>query len=147
MNDRSIYSPIMLSHITLIIPCVIWIIYSNAPNQMFQILDRCMSIGLTIAIMSSLIYHYHQEKIMIYSETYITLFSTIMLNIYMYLYGVNVSDILIGIILLMILGFMLCVSRVNDNYEKIHHICHYISGVYVMYCVYFILRQQKLQTK
>lgn len=133
MKHRKLSSNMVASHIAIIIPCLVWSI-----NHKHRKYDKIMAIFMAISVISSIIYHYYYESAMVYAETYFEYIGTIILNLYMYYNGVHTTDILFGLIFLLVLNTQL--NSCNSlNYEVEHPICHYIAGMYVSYCTYNIL--------
>ena len=72
--------------------------------------------------------------------------SITLLNLYMIYRGVSYMYIGIGLLIVALLKIVLeCVAISNGNelFETYHPLCHYIAGIYVIYCVYFIKKSFK----
>ena len=151
IKHRHLNSHMIWSHIFIIAPCLWWIFGYNYGNLWSHIFDKIMAIILTLCITLSVIYHYYYEAVLCHIEEYTNVFGVIFLNIYMYYRGVPKKILAIGFIVLAILEYWVYSNAKYydlENYEKNHAYAHYIGGLYVFFCVYFIEQsfiKQKLQ--
>ena len=139
---RSLDSPMLLSHIALIIPCVWWLFGKNRGDYFSHVIDKFMASMLTVAIVLSYLYHFYYESVLYFAEETYMYFAVLILNAYLIYRGVSGYVIAAGILMLLLLKYSVdfCQrTRVGQSaYEILHPYCHYIGGFYVLYCVYFI---------
>ena len=139
-KHRHITSHMLLSHFFILIPCIWWIFGYNKGDYLSHCIDKLMAVVLTSAIIISSIYHYYYEAVLCNFEYNTMIFGIIILNFYMIYRGVDYMYILFGLFILLILRYMVnTISECSNNiYELYHPYCHYVAGLYVAYCVYFI---------
>lgn len=139
---RPLFSHMILSHLFIVFPALWWIFGPNAGSFESHVVDKLLSVTLTIAILISLIYHYYYECVLCNVEEPIMQVGLIVLNIYMLYRGVPYVYIAAGLIFLIILQIMVTAFTYTNNpdeiYELYHPFCHYMAGIYIAYCVYFI---------
>ena len=138
---RSIFSHMILSHIAIIIPCIWWLLGPNKGDYYSVAIDKFMAITLTIIISFSVIYHYYYECVICNLEEIAAIIGIIILNLYMIYRGVLYLYIGLGFIIVLLLKILINYVSIGKNinlYEDYHAYCHYIAGIYVAYCVYFI---------
>ena len=141
IKHRPISSHMVLSHFLLIIPCIWWLFGPNNGDYYSVLFDKFMAGVLTLCISTSIIYHYYYECVICYAEQFINTIGAIILNLYMIYRGVSYMYIGIGLLIVALLKIVLeCAAIANGNglFETYHPLCHYIAGIYVIYCVYFI---------
>ncbi len=141
LTCRNISSHMVVSHVAIIIPCIWWLFGYNSGTYTSHCIDKLMAVTLTASIMITTTYHYYYECVFHSIEANVLVVNTIMLNIYMYYRGVYYQYILYGFCILYCL--QIAIQKVEKekgitNYEIYHPYCHYIAGLYVMYCVYLI---------
>lgn len=141
LTCRNISSHMVVSHIAIIIPCIWWLFGYNSGTYTSHCIDKLMAVTLTASIMITTTYHYYYECVFHSIEAKSLIINTIVLNIYMFYRGVQYIYIIFGFGIL----YMLQVTIQNVEkeiciikYEQYHPYCHYIAGLYVMYCVYLI---------
>ena len=141
-KHRNVFSHMIMSHVFMILPCIYWVFYNFASSNAEQILDKWMSIIMTSSILLSIIYHYYYERVLCNVECSWSIFAVLFLNVYMFMKNVDIYTIASGVIILFALQKYLdfCQSGDNDFYEINHPRCHYIGGLYVMFCVYNLQR-------
>tara|TARA_B100000886_G_scaffold197316_1_gene136012 strand:+ start:10725 stop:11216 length:492 start_codon:yes stop_codon:yes gene_type:complete len=140
-KHRDFTSHMMLSHFFILLPSLWWLFGYNKGNYVSHCVDKIMAIVLASSIIISSIYHYYYECVLCNFEYRTMLFNTLLLNIYMVYRGVKYFYIFLGFFILLFLKLMVDVIYYNnetDFYESYHPYCHYVAGIYVAYCVYFI---------
>ena len=139
-KHRDIKSHMLLSHFFILIPCMWWIFGYNKGDYLSHSIDKLMAIVLTLTIIMSFIYHYYYECILCNIEYNTMIFGVIILNLYMIYRGVQNMYIFFGFFILLILTYMVNIISIATKsiYEMYHPYCHYVAGIYVAYCVYFI---------
>ena len=137
-EHRELFSHMVVSHVFMTLPCIYWLFYNFAITTDEQILDKFMAIIMTSSVLMSIIYHYYYERILCNIECNWSIYSTIFLNIYMFMKNVDNLAIAQGWLILIVLSKYLDFSFSADNncYETHHPFCHYIAGLYVAHCVY-----------
>lgn len=142
LDHRNICCHMMLSHVSLLIPCFWWIFGYNHGTHISHIFDKFLAIALASALIFTTTYHYYYECVFYYLEEQVMIFAIVFLNIYMVYRGVPYKYIGFGFLIILVLRA--CILKAgketmdNENYEIYHPFCHYIGGIYVLYCVYFI---------
>jgi hypothetical protein len=138
---RSIFSHMILSHIAIIIPCIWWLLGPNKGDYYSVAIDKFMAITLTICISFSVIYHYYYECVICNLEEIASIIGVVILNLYMIYRGISYLYIGLGFVIILLLKILInyvAMGKNNNLYEDFHAYCHYIAGIYVTYCVYFI---------
>lgn len=141
-KHRELTSHMIWSHILLIFASLWWVFGKNNGPFLSHCFDKFMAIILTISILMSLIFHYYYEKVLTNMERPAQILGIIVLNLYLIYRGVSYYIILFGIAILLFLEYTVTKYTYEEDktFEKYHPYCHYISGFYVFYCVYFIQR-------
>lgn len=140
-ETRNISEHMIWSHIFLILPCIYWVFMSNHGPWISHVFDKIMSVTLTISITLSILFHYYYEEILCDVEYQANILGIVLLNIYMIYRQVPWIAIVFGFCIVFALGCNVeqCSKQVDKCFfETYHPFCHYIAGVYVAYCVYFI---------
>ena len=141
LKYRSLFSHMILSHIAIIIPCIWWLLGPNKGDYYSVVIDKFIAITLTIIISFSVIYHYYYECVICNLEEIAAIIGIIILNLYMIYRGVLYLYIGLGFIIVLLLKILINYVSIGKNinlYEDYHAYCHYVAGIYVTYCVYFI---------
>jgi hypothetical protein len=127
------------SHVTMALPCAWWVFTEFSSTYNEQLMDRIMAIIMTVAVALSVLYHLYHERVLCDAEKTYLLGATALLNVYMWVKGISVLSIAMGLPLLGVLQHVLTTSRASKRvYDERHHLCHHISGVYIAYCVFLI---------
>lgn len=145
-NHRDISSHMITSHLVILLPCLWWLFGYNKGDYVSHCIDKIMAAVLTSAIIISSIYHYYYECVLCNFEYRSMIVNIILLNLYMIYRGVKYIFIILGFIILYLLNLSINaihITQDDDIYEYYHPFCHYIAGIYVLYCVYFIERSFK----
>ena len=144
IKSRDLTDKMITSHISMIIPCIWWV-YTEFNHEYYdQLLDRFMAMIMVLAISFSITYHAYYECILRPFECRYVTFAIVFLNFYMILKKIHLFYIICGSPLLMFLQFMLAKSRSFDRikYERLHHFCHHIAGLYLVYCIYLVRNKE-----